>query len=327
MKSGSSSKKSREDRRCNSALRGSSILRSRIERDISMSEDAQELFDDGILDEAPLKPNNPVLQGRSKRFLVETDMNREDFDHQYPTFTSPDKNAKENRNGRYDNITPIQNGSNHGSIKNRGSNNLPNKIEQSHDHARVSLAMQQNQNEHALFHQKNIHQVKPRDKTPIRLNAIGSNQTSQVSEKKIATGEEKRRRISALERYADLNNLDNSKLSSTESHKRLDESFNQDERSKKVLDAEANLPPNAGVRQNFRKNLYTKNHQPEDAKINDSAIELKPKEKKIGLQSQLITSFDRDFEMLQNEQVDVEEIHYFFVNFHQKSKLLLSKMK
>jgi len=292
-----------------------------------MSEDAQELFDEGILEEAPLKPNNQVVQGRSKRFLLESDMNREEFDNPYPTFNSPEKNAKENRNGRYENKALVNNGPNYGIFKPKLSYNAANRVEQPLEFARGSFSGFPAENERTQQLQQPLIQSKPRDKTPIRLNLNAPNHTPQFSEKKIPTGEERKKRINALERYVDNSQLDNSKLSSNESRKKLDESFQQEEKQRKLHEVEPNLPPNGGVRQNFRKNLYTKSHHLEDGKINDSAVDLKPKEKKIGVQSQLLTSFDQDFERLQNEQVDVEEIHYFFVNFHQKSKLILSKMK
>jgi hypothetical protein len=40
-----------------------------------------------------------------------------------------------------------------------------------------------------------------------------------------------------------------------------------------------------------------------------------------------ITSLEKSFDAMQPDEIDVEEIHYFFVNFHQKSKQFLSKMK
>jgi hypothetical protein len=50
-------------------------------------------------------------------------------------------------------------------------------------------------------------------------------------------------------------------------------------------------------------------------------------DKRVQTHLMMMPAFDRDIEVLQTEQLDVEEIHYFFVNFHQKSKQILSKLK
>jgi hypothetical protein len=138
--------------------------------------------------------------------------------------------------------------------------------------------------------------------------------------------EEKKRRVDALEKYVE-NNYGDSKNQAPPSESRgsVEAQFDSDKKAK-YDDSSAKLVGNLpnDKPQQFRRNMYLKTQSTGEKTVADSEQD---SEYRNLSRMKILNSFEKELDTLAEDQIDVEEMHYFFVNFHQKSKLLMSKMK
>jgi hypothetical protein len=297
-------KNNKEEKRSTS-VRNSSILRQRIERDIVMSDHSQD-FIDQRLQENRLGTKAPLI--RSGKYAMQSGS---ELNQSYSGFGSQDQ---------LQNDFPVRYSSNpNGSTKLSSSANqvvIKNKITPP---IRESMRLNFEDN--------------PDNQYPPGSNSQASSKTKEVKSssntpqfkdppRKVALADEKKKRVDALEKYVESNYGGDKTAQASDGRDSAEiiDGQKNDFGNTKVIPVIPSEKPHQ-----FRRNMYLKTQSTGEKTVPDS--ELQDSEYRNLNRSRILNSFEKELDTLAEDQIDVEEMHYFFVNFHQKSKQLMAKMK
>ena len=315
-------------------MRNSSVLKQRNERNLYVSD--QEFIDSRLQEMPKIAHKGPLI--RSGKFSVQNGAELSQSFIGYPI----EQDHSSFINNRY-HSNP------NGSIKSSGNPALINnkihisssKVDPQKDAMRISFSADQNDQSFSQG-SNGLGSTKARDKLHIANQQLPTFTPQFSQNKKLPHNEERKRRLDALEKYVDTNfggnhpehivvNTDSKESSERERA----EEFHRTpvKKPSEEIHIKSQNIPSSEKPQNFRKNLYMKSNTGVDKSSNgvqnstDSPSHFTPQKFSSQTQSKLLNSFEKELDNLSAEHIDVEEMHYFFVNFHQKSRMLMAKMK